>query len=342
MKGLPLAGLCASLLILISQRVHAQFRYQVDSLFFAHSVIVGDTALIAQYSAFVSSYCDNCTATWQRVESQSGQFSADFIGSDVKVYFHPTVIGPDTGHLVGNAWCPGNRSCPGFWQTLQGFVPATAMSDSFVKIRPSVWTITMRPDSLIPGQFIGLSKLSFDNPISDTTIFSDFFASFYNTACTLQVVDSSLLITEYRAHPFARKHMLTFSFLSQPDRSLSSLALSVRIRHGNVDTVMWFYPSVHWDLPSVVSDPTKEPSGACLPNPFTSKTRISLQISERKLLTLKLLEGTGRIVRTIERECNGGQNEIEIDGSTLPPGAYWYVVRAGEWAQGGKLMKIEP
>jgi hypothetical protein len=58
------------------------------------------------------------------------------------------------------------------------------------------------------------------------------------------------------------------------------------------------------------------------------------------IVSIVIFNLTGRIVRTVERECTEGPNELTIDGSSLPPGPYWYVARAGEWMRSGKLIKL--
>jgi hypothetical protein len=66
----------------------------------------------------------------------------------------------------------------------------------------------------------------------------------------------------------------------------------------------------------------------------------NITLAKSKFVRLLIYDLTGRIVRTLERECPEGPNELSIDGSSLPPGPYYYVARAGEWMRSGKLIKL--
>jgi len=66
------------------------------------------------------------------------------------------------------------------------------------------------------------------------------------------------------------------------------------------------------------------------PNPFNPSTRIPFTLSERAHVTLKIYDGTGRLVSTlVDRVMDEGPNSVEWDGRdaqgrTLVSGVYFY------------------
>jgi hypothetical protein len=48
----------------------------------------------------------------------------------------------------------------------------------------------------------------------------------------------------------------------------------------------------------------------------------------------------GHCVLSQNVPCTAGTSEIDLGMSSLPAGCYWYVVRAGDWRESGKVMKL--
>ena len=68
------------------------------------------------------------------------------------------------------------------------------------------------------------------------------------------------------------------------------------------------------------------------PNPFTTGTVMSFKLSEAALVTLRILDVTGReIAVPIHRETlEIGYHEILFQTSNLPSGMYFYELQAGD------------
>ncbi len=187
------------------------------------------------------------------------------------------------------------------------------------------------------------SAPTFDNPIGDTTIFSNFNATPLNgTMCSLEVFDSIAPITEYLAMPFHRRHPLNLTFSSPNYKSFDTVIFSTRMRHGNVDSIIKYALPVTWVAPASVANGQSPGQDFALPNPFTTHTTIGFSLANSERVKLQLFDITGQTLREIDRECIPGTNEIELDTRDLPLGCYWYVVHGGEWERSGKVMKLAP
>jgi hypothetical protein len=82
------------------------------------------------------------------------------------------------------------------------------------------------------------------------------------------------------------------------------------------------------------------PIGA-FPNPFATKTEIRWQQATSGDVTLRLFDGSGRLVRTIaagRREA--GTDEIEITADGMPTGLYYYELRSGAAMTHGSVMVV--
>ena len=80
---------------------------------------------------------------------------------------------------------------------------------------------------------------------------------------------------------------------------------------------------------------------SCYPNPVVTDTTFSYKINRAALVTLKLYDSKGSLVRNIEETHKmPGKYEVTTDLSTLEKGAYFYTLEAGKWSATKKLLKL--
>lgn len=78
------------------------------------------------------------------------------------------------------------------------------------------------------------------------------------------------------------------------------------------------------------------------PNPFNPTTNIKYQIAENKLATLKIYDILGKeIAVLVNHKQNSGIYLVTFDGSNLPSGIYFYVLRAGDFVETKKMVLIK-
>jgi hypothetical protein len=77
------------------------------------------------------------------------------------------------------------------------------------------------------------------------------------------------------------------------------------------------------------------------PNPFNPTTTINFSISNNSYVSLKILDNSGKEVRTL---VNGvkprGNYQIEFDASKLPSGIYYYRLQSGDFSETKKLILL--
>ncbi len=341
------------LLVCIVSDAEAQPLYGAYVMVGKNHVVVGDTQVVAENGVYPITGCPcppNLTLDQTLNEWSLGP-DRNIVAQPI--FFAPARIGLSIlTYQVKMSCVTRGRQCNDTLMTL--YDTAFGISDSFPKIRPlpftrdpvstygGGWSISMEPDS--SGKFwANHSTPTFDNPIPDTTVFSDFTAHPPNgNVCTLQVFDSTALISEYWAMPFRRKHPLNLTFYSSNYKSFDTIIFSSRMRHGDIDSFISYPLLVTWVAPLGVSQSKTLGQDFALPNPFTTHTTIGFTLSKPEAVKLQLFDITGRRLRETERECNSGTNEIEIDTRDLPPGCYWYLLHGGEWERSGKLVKLAP
>ncbi|MBI3195129.1 MAG: T9SS type A sorting domain-containing protein, partial [Ignavibacteriae bacterium] len=75
------------------------------------------------------------------------------------------------------------------------------------------------------------------------------------------------------------------------------------------------------------------------PNPFNPNTVIRYQLANNILVTLKVYDVLGRTVTTLVNEIQeAGEYSVELDGSELPSGVYYYRLTAGQFVQTNKMI----
>jgi hypothetical protein len=78
------------------------------------------------------------------------------------------------------------------------------------------------------------------------------------------------------------------------------------------------------------------------PNPFNSITRIKYQIPEPAFVTIKVYDVLGNEIETlIKEEKIAGIYELEIDGSVLTSGIYYYRITARDFSETKKMILLK-
>jgi hypothetical protein len=78
------------------------------------------------------------------------------------------------------------------------------------------------------------------------------------------------------------------------------------------------------------------------PNPFSSVTTISWQLTQSGRVTLKVFDIVGReVITLVDSERPSGKNEIQFNAAILPKGIYFYQLKAGEFSQTRKMILMK-
>lgn len=95
-----------------------------------------------------------------------------------------------------------------------------------------------------------------------------------------------------------------------------------------------------------VVDPSAIPVGFQLmqnyPNPFNPTTNIGYRISDVGLVTLKLYNVLGQLVKTlVSKVQQPGSYEVKFNGNGLASGVYFYRLRSGDYTKTMKLILLK-
>jgi hypothetical protein len=78
------------------------------------------------------------------------------------------------------------------------------------------------------------------------------------------------------------------------------------------------------------------------PNPFNPTTVINYQLLANTLVTLKIYDVLGRLVKTlVEERQTAGPHSVTFNASTLSSGVYLYRLTAGSFVNTKKLILIK-
>jgi len=78
------------------------------------------------------------------------------------------------------------------------------------------------------------------------------------------------------------------------------------------------------------------------PNPFNPSTKIKYQIPEECFVTIKIYDVLGNDIATlVNEEKPAGSYEVEFDGSNLPSGIYFYILRTGSFVETKKMVLMK-
>jgi aminopeptidase N len=89
-----------------------------------------------------------------------------------------------------------------------------------------------------------------------------------------------------------------------------------------------------------VSAASPECSLTATPNPFKSRTLLSLKIQSPEFITIELYNSTGIKIKTLsEKYQKAGDFAIEFEGENLKDGIYFVVVKSARYRQAVKIIK---
>lgn len=78
------------------------------------------------------------------------------------------------------------------------------------------------------------------------------------------------------------------------------------------------------------------------PNPFNPSTVINYQLPERNLVTIKVYDILGKVVKTLVNEYKDqGRYSVPFDGSGLASGVYFYRLEAGSFVSTKKMLLLK-
>lgn len=84
--------------------------------------------------------------------------------------------------------------------------------------------------------------------------------------------------------------------------------------------------------------------GQNFPNPFNPSTTIKYSISYRSIVTLKLYDILGKEIQAlinVEKPAGDFEYRLDLQDYDLPSGVYFYQLRAGNFVQTKKMVKIK-
>ena len=78
------------------------------------------------------------------------------------------------------------------------------------------------------------------------------------------------------------------------------------------------------------------------PNPFNPVTSISYSIPQKGLVTVKVFDVTGKLVKTLVNETmEAGSNSVLFDASSLASGVYFYNIVSGSFTDTKKMILVK-
>jgi hypothetical protein len=78
------------------------------------------------------------------------------------------------------------------------------------------------------------------------------------------------------------------------------------------------------------------------PNPFNPVTKIDFDIPENSMVSLKIYDLNGRMIKTLlNGDLNSGYYSIDFDASSLPSGVYYYRIESGNFISTKKLILLK-
>jgi photosystem II stability/assembly factor-like uncharacterized protein len=123
---------------------------------------------------------------------------------------------------------------------------------------------------------------------------------------------------------------------------------AIAISGSNLLTGAYYNAAWRSPLPAAVAVPEIDPSlpagfalAGAAPNPALGATAIAYSLAEPARVTLTLFDPAGRRVADLVDAFQGaGPHEARVDTAALPPGVYFYRLRAGAVGASGRLTVV--
>ena len=118
----------------------------------------------------------------------------------------------------------------------------------------------------------------------------------------------------------------------------------VKYRDHNVKWSVWsnvtsFNVLVNVDEENIVADYFLAQN---FPNPFNPSTQVEFGLKERGLVSLKIYDVLGKLVKEIlNRELSAGNYTVTINASDLPSGVYFYNLKSENFVQTKKMLLVK-
>jgi hypothetical protein len=135
-----------------------------------------------------------------------------------------------------------------------------------------------------------------------------------------------------------------FGFSFQSIRDMTRNAPIIR-NHLAYDVFSWMQHETRMDI-SWSDVPAAYHLGQNHPNPFNPSTAIAFDMKQKDLVTIKIYNVAGQLVRTLVNEVKDkGSHTVAWDGTndvgnTVASGIYFYEMEAGEFSQSKKMILI--
>ena len=82
--------------------------------------------------------------------------------------------------------------------------------------------------------------------------------------------------------------------------------------------------------------------GQNYPNPFNPVTTINYSIPQKGMVTVKVFDVTGKLVKTLVNETiEAGSNSVVFDASSLASGVYFYNIVSGGFTDTKKMILVK-
>jgi uncharacterized protein (TIGR02145 family) len=122
------------------------------------------------------------------------------------------------------------------------------------------------------------------------------------------------------------------------DKVVNSGNYSYRLKMIDVDGSFKYSAAIN----VLISVPDKFELSQNFPNPFNPSTTISYKVPENILVTIKLYDVLGKEVSTlINEEQSAGIHTVNLNGTGLSSGVYYYQMKAGNFSDSKKINLVK-
>jgi hypothetical protein len=122
---------------------------------------------------------------------------------------------------------------------------------------------------------------------------------------------------------------------------------SIEVTKANVDTIFTRLGAKYRYIPTslketAVTIPDVYELYQNYPNPFNPNTVIKFSIPKNSIVTLKIYDNTGALVKTlVNQEMNSGNHEVSFSGNTFASGVYFYRIESEKFTQTRKMILLK-